>query len=75
MKEILLFILLILTIYLYQTTINNENRIVNLERKIIELQFDMAELKKELSIYKIRQVNWYGQYEKQKRATTNMLRE
>ena len=56
MKYILTIVLTVLIIYLFQTTINNENRIINLERRIIELEYKQIELKKELSRAKIRKV-------------------
>lgn len=56
MKYIIAIMTTVLIIYLFQTTINNENRIVNLEIRIIELEYKQIELKKELSRAKIRKV-------------------
>lgn len=57
-KELFAILILFLVIYLYQTVINCENRIVKLEQEITELQFQNIELKKELSRAKFRKVIW-----------------
>ncbi|WP_432631968.1 hypothetical protein [Brachyspira sp.] len=45
MKYIISIILTVLIIYLFQTTINNENRIIKLEQKITELQYRINDIK------------------------------
>lgn len=65
MKEILILILIVLAIYSYQQSVNNEKKIFLLEREITEIQYKYIELKKELSGYKVRQVNWFSQLEEQ----------
>ncbi len=57
-KELFAILILFLVVYLYQTVINCENRIVKLEQEITELQFQNIELKKELSRAKFRKVIW-----------------
>ena len=65
MKEILILILIVLAIYSYQQSVKNEEKIFLLEREITEIQYKYIELKKELSGYKVRQVNWFSQLEEQ----------
>ena len=45
MKYIIAIMTTVLIIYLFQTTINNENRIIKLEQKITELQYRINDIK------------------------------
>lgn len=58
MKYILTIILTVLIIYLFQTTINNENRIIKLEQKITELQYRINDIK----IKEYKKIFWHSQW-------------
>ena len=45
LKNVLIITLSVLVIYLFQTTMNNELRIVKLEEAIIELHFRISDIK------------------------------
>lgn len=65
MRDLAIFIIIIFVLYLFQSVYSNEYRIMQLEKEIGILNEKNNQLKRELSRYKIRKVNWYGQYEEQ----------
>lgn len=71
MKDLLLLIIIVMLIYVYNTSYNNEYRINQLERAILKLNEMNNQLKSELSIYRVRQVNWFSQYEIQSALVSN----
>lgn len=63
--------MVIMLIYIYQNSYNNEYRINQLEKAILKLNEMNNKLKNELSIYRVRQVNWFSQYEIQSILISN----
>lgn len=65
MRELLYILLMVLCIYLYKNLYDIEGNMHDLINENIKIKTELNNLKKELSQWQIRQVNWYGQYEEQ----------
>lgn len=62
-KDIVIGVLLVLTIYLYSQYRFQENKINNINDKYDKLEFKIAELNNLYSELKVRKVNWSDQIE------------
>lgn len=63
MKDIVIGVLLVLTIYLYSQYRFQENKINNINAKYDKLEFKITELNNLYSELKVRKVNWSDQIE------------
>lgn len=63
MKDIVIGVLLVLTIYLYSQYRFQENKINNINDKYDKLEFKITELNNLYSELKVRKVNWSDQIE------------
>lgn len=60
--------------YLYKSYYDIDSSINNLKKENVEIKKEMEKLKKDIFVWKVRQVNWYSQLEDAE-ADTNELGE
>lgn len=73
MKELLIVCLIILVMYLYKSYYDIDNSINNLKKENVEIKKEMEKLKKDIFVWKVRQVNWYSQLEEAESDTNELI--
>lgn len=63
MKELLIVCLIVLVMYLYKSYYDIDNAINNLRKENAKMKVEIENLKKDIFVWKVRQVNWYSQLE------------
>lgn len=63
MKELLIVCLIVLVMYLYKSYYDIDNAINNLKKENAKMKVEIENLKKDIFVWKVRQVNWYSQLE------------
>lgn len=75
MKELLIVCLIILVMYLYKSYYDIDNSINNLKKENVEIKKEMEKLKKDIFVWKVRQVNWYSQLVEAESDTNEVIGE
>lgn len=73
MKELLIVCLIILVMYLYKSYYDIDNSINNLKKENVEIKKEMEKLKKDIFVWKVRQINWYSQLEESESDTNELI--
>lgn len=75
MKELLIVCLIVLVMYLYKSYYDIDNAINNLQKENAKMKMEIENLKKDIFVWKVRQVNWYSQLETAESDTNEIFGE
>lgn len=75
MKELLIVCLIVLVMYLYKSYYDIDNAINNLKKENAKMKVEIENLKKDIFVWKVRQVNWYSQLETAESDTNEIFGE
>lgn len=75
MKELLIVCLIVLVMYLYKSYYDIDNAINNLRKENAKMKVEIENLKKDIFVWKVRQVNWYSQLETAESDTNEIFGE
>lgn len=75
MKELLIVCLIVLVMYLYKSYYDIDNAINNLKKENAKMKVEIENLKKDIFVWKVRQVNWYSQLETAEADTNELIGE
>lgn len=75
MKELLIVCLIVLVMYLYKSYYDIDNAINNLQKENAKMKVEIENLKKDIFVWKVRQVNWYSQLETAEADTNELIGE
>lgn len=75
MKELLIVCLIVLVMYLYKSYYDIDNAINNLKKENAKMKVEIENLKKDIFVWKVRQVNWYSQLETAEADTNEIFGE
>lgn len=75
MKELLIVCLIVLVMYLYKSYYDIDNAINDLRKENAKMKVEIENLKKDIFVWKVRQVNWYSQLETAESDTNEIIGE
>lgn len=75
MKELLIVCLIVLVMYLYKSYYDIDNAINDLRKENAKMKVEIENLKKDIFVWKVRQVNWYSQLETAESDTNELIGE